>query len=172
MSEGYKLHSQIMLVPPFSEYVSHEEACDSDMPVQSIDYLTFLLPPITFSCTFDHPILSTQQYPKPLAFEETTPETCSSVSLLGCLVNKPFLCCKLQCLGTYWANKTSSVTALPETGEQHRNSGPAPRLQTQCLPFNPLNTCTLTFKKHSLWLPWKSLPSSLSPLLPSERRCL
>ena len=161
-----------MLVPPFSEYACHEEAFDSDMPVQSIDYLTFFLPPITFSCTFDHPILSTQQYPKPLAFEETGPETCSFVSLLDCLVNKPFLCCKLQCLSTYWANKTSSVTALPETGEQHRNSGPAPRLQTQSLPFTRLNTCTLTFKKHSLWLPWKSLPSSLSPLLPSERRCL
>ena len=132
-----------MLVPPFSEYVSHEEACDSDIPVQSIDYLTFFLPPVTLFCTFDHPILSTHQYPKPLAFEETGPETCSSVSLLGCLVNKPFLCCKLQRLSTCWANKTSSVTSLPETGEQHRNSGFAPRLQTQGLPFNSLNTCTL-----------------------------
>ena len=141
-----------MLVPPFSKHVSHEEACNSDMLVQIIEYLTFFLPPITFPWTFDDPILSTHKYPKPLAFEEAGPETYSPVSSLGCLVNKPFLCCKPQRLSAGRANKTSSVTALPGAGEPCRSSGPAPDLQTQNLPFNPLYTCTLTFKKHSLKL--------------------
>lgn len=34
MSEGQKLHPQILLVLPFCEHASYEEACDLDMLVQ------------------------------------------------------------------------------------------------------------------------------------------
>ena len=45
---GPKPHLQVMLMPPFCEHTSHEEAYNSYTPVQNTDYLTFSLPPITF----------------------------------------------------------------------------------------------------------------------------
>ena len=69
-SEGQKLHPQIMLMLPFSEHASHEEACYSNTRAQTTDYLTFFLPLITSLCTSNHPILFTHKYPEPLAFRE------------------------------------------------------------------------------------------------------
>ena len=42
MSESQKLHPQIRLMPLVSEHVSHEEAGNSDTPMQSSDCVIFL----------------------------------------------------------------------------------------------------------------------------------
>ena len=70
LSEGQKLHHQIMLMPPFSEHVSLEEACNSDTPVQNTDYFTFFLSSTPFPHASDHPASLSCKYPKPLTFRE------------------------------------------------------------------------------------------------------
>ena len=70
MSEGPKLRPQIMLMPPFSDRASHEEACNSDMPAQNTDYFTFFLPQIIFPHTSDNPASLSHKYPEPLTFGE------------------------------------------------------------------------------------------------------
>lgn len=41
MSDGQKLHPQVMLSTSIFEHASHEEACNSDMPEENTNYLTF-----------------------------------------------------------------------------------------------------------------------------------
>ena len=54
----------------------------------TVTSLPFLLPPITFPCTSDHPMPSTHKYLKPLVFERVGFEICSRASFLDCHVNK------------------------------------------------------------------------------------
>ena len=100
ISEGQKLHPQIML----SAFIfSHAAACSLVTPVQKGNYYTFSnhFPPCS-------PHLQTtlllgslcHKYPKPLAWGGRF-KTCSPCSLLGCLVSKPFLCCK-PFLSAFW----------------------------------------------------------------------
>ena len=70
MSEGQKLHSQIMLMLPFSEYAYEEAAVNSGMPAWNTDRLSFFLPPITFLHASDHPASLSHKYLKPLNIGE------------------------------------------------------------------------------------------------------
>ena len=83
MSEGQKLHPQIMLMLPFSEYASEEEVVNSDMPAWNTDHLSFFLPPITFLHASDHPASLSHKYLKPLAFGEGGLEICSPFFFFG-----------------------------------------------------------------------------------------
>lgn len=79
----------------------------ADTPVHNNDRFIFLLPLITLPHTSDHPSF----YPINIARR--------SPSLLVCLVNKPFLGCKPQCLSIWLAvcgaNKPDSVTSSSQT---------------------------------------------------------
>ena len=89
-SEGQKLHPQNILMPQFSEHVSHEETRSSFLPVQNNSYFTFFLPPITFPQVSDHPASLSHKYPKPLAFEEADLRLVLLSSHLTALRKKPF----------------------------------------------------------------------------------
>ena len=94
MSRGQKLHLQDMLRLPFSEHGSDEEACSLVALAQNNNYFRFFLFPITFP-HIPHTSALSHEYPEPLAFLWGGGfEICSPVSLLGYLMNKPFLCCK------------------------------------------------------------------------------
>lgn len=68
--EGPKLHPQDMLTLPFSEYVSHKEACILAVSARN-NCLIFLSPPITFPChASDHPASLSQKCPKPLTYRD------------------------------------------------------------------------------------------------------
>ena len=100
-----------MLTLLFSEYVSHEETRSLVVPAQ--DYLIFFLSPITFPHIL-HTSAISHKYPELLTLGEGRFEICSPIYSLGCLVRKPFLCCKARHLSTQLAasraNKPGLVT--------------------------------------------------------------
>lgn len=90
MSEGQKLHSQIMLMLPFSEYAYEEAAVNSGMPAWNTDRLSFFLPPITFLHASDHSASLSHKYLKPLGFGEADWRSVLLSSLLASLGRNPF----------------------------------------------------------------------------------
>ena len=82
-------------------------------PAQNTDYLTFSLLPIT-SPHLRPPYFFIQGISQGPHLRGDRSDICSPVSSLGCLVNKLFLCYKLQHLSVWlaacWANKPGSVT--------------------------------------------------------------
>ena len=87
MSEAPKLSSQNMLMPPFSKHMSHEESCSLVVPVQKDDYLTFFF----FSHLSPYSPSFIPYISQALHLQEGRYEICSSVSSLGCLINKLYL---------------------------------------------------------------------------------
>ena len=98
--EDRKIHPQIML----SAFIfSHAVACSLVTPVQKGSYYTFSnhFPPCSQHIQTTLLLGSLcHKYPKPLAWGGRS-KTCSPCSLLGCLVSKPFLCCK-PFLSAFW----------------------------------------------------------------------
>ena len=70
ISEGQKLHPQIMLRSPFSEHASQEEVHNSATLAQNSDYFVVFLPPAIFPQASDHPASLSHKYPKPLNLGE------------------------------------------------------------------------------------------------------
>ena len=100
-------------MPPFSEYVAHEKICGLVASAQNEDHFTHFLSPVTF------PMLSLiPQILRTPHLQGDGSEICSLISA-GCLVNKPFLCCKPQPLSQpltrwvmgkqTWLGNTSTV---------------------------------------------------------------
>lgn len=100
MSEGQKLHPQILLVLPFCEHASYEEACDLDMLVQSGNDLT----------------LSCLQSPFPESLTTVTLHSSvySALTLreveLRFILPYIFLCCKSQHLAHYISSKQTRLS--------------------------------------------------------------
>ena len=55
---------------PFSEHVSHEEACNANIPAHNADYFTFFLSSTPFPHASDHPASLSHKYPKHPTFTE------------------------------------------------------------------------------------------------------
>ena len=85
ISEGQKLHPQIMLRSPFSEHASQEEVRNSATLAQNADYFVFFLPPAIFPQASDHPASLSHKYPKSLNLGRWIWDWFSS---LGCLVGQ------------------------------------------------------------------------------------
>ena len=81
------------------------QAMSSTTFVQTTNYLTFLTSIHLSPCLTTLPLYPIN-IPKP-SLGGGGFETCSAVSLLGCLVNKPFLCCKPQRLCVQFAASQS-----------------------------------------------------------------
>lgn len=110
ISEGQNLHPKNILMPLFSEHVSHEEvwglAVQWWLPLLSC--LQFPHAPATSDLSHN--------YPKCLVFGEVEYEICSPISSLGGLENKPFLCQTslglLHVRQTWFGNTIKSKTVL------------------------------------------------------------
>ena len=66
MSEGQKLHPQVMLSPTIFEHTVHEGACNLNTPSQNTLYITFSLPLMTFPHASDFPAFVSSNYLKSL----------------------------------------------------------------------------------------------------------
>lgn len=113
-SEDQKLHSQNMLMKPFSEHVHPMR--------KTLAYLCLCRRTITV--LFSYLQLPFPKFPMPQLYLKDTLshwslerqiwDLFSCPSSLGCLLNKHFLCCKPWCLSVWlaahWTNKLSLVT--------------------------------------------------------------
>ena len=112
MSEGQKLHPQIMLMLPFSEYAS-EEVVNSDMPAWNTDHSAISCLQSPFSMPQTTLLLYLINISSLLHLGRADWRSVLLSSFLA-LVKKSFLHRKPQhlsiWLAVHWANETNSVT--------------------------------------------------------------
>lgn len=155
--EGPKLHPQDMLTLPFSEYVSHKEACILAVSARN-NCLIFLSPPITFPAT---PQTTLLLYPRNVPSPHLQGhrfEVGSPVSL-GCHVNKPF--------SAATSASQHLVCSTPDKQAWFWNTGSPPQadLKPPGFIFSPSPNCSK--------LPFAfNLPAWCFSLLPVPRKNL
>ena len=138
-SEGWELHPQMVLGASIS---GRAEACRLVTPAQNDNYPTLSLVPHTP----DRPASLPHRYLSVLPSRRWI-WICSPVSSFGCLVNKPFLCCKSRHL---------RVRACCESGKQAWFGDTKANLQVQA-PWT-FSSPSLNSGWFWLFLPFPQLP--------------